>query len=161
VQIGTPDEILRNPCDEYVRAFFKGVDVNKYLVAKDVASPTETLVIQATSDANSDMHAAIACLRETQRMYAFVVDANARFQGTVSMDSMHRALDAQTNQISDAFLSHIQPVSEAMALRNLIGQLIKNPVPLPVVDAQQRYLGVVTQTILLKKMVQEERGNHE
>jgi glycine betaine/proline transport system ATP-binding protein len=161
VQIGTPDEILRNPSDEYVRAFFKGVDVNKYLVAKDVASPNETLVIQATSDANSDMRAAIACLRETQRMYAFVVGADAHFQGAVSVDSLHRALEGQTNQLSAAFLSHITPVSDATVLRNLIGQLIKNPVPLPVVDAGQRYLGVVTQTILLKKLVQEEEASHE
>jgi glycine betaine/proline transport system ATP-binding protein len=161
VQVGTPDEILRNPSDEYVRAFFKGVDVNKYLVAKDVASPSETLVIQASSDAISDMRTAIACLRETQRMYAFVVGADARLQGTVSMDSMHRALEGQTNQLSAAFLPHITPVSAGLVLRDLVRQLIKNPVPLPVVDAQQRYLGVVTQTILLKKMVQEEETSHE
>jgi CBS-domain-containing membrane protein len=34
-------------------------------------------------------------------------------------------------------------------------------VPLPVVDADQRYLGAVTQTILLKRMVQEEESDHE
>jgi len=48
-----------------------------------------------------------------------------------------------------------------MVVRDLIGRLIQNPVPLPVVDAAQHYLGVVTQTILLKKMVQEEEASHE
>ena len=62
VQIGTPDEILRNPSDAYVRAFFKGVDVNKYLVAKDVASVDETLVIRPGTDAQADMRGAIARL---------------------------------------------------------------------------------------------------
>ncbi len=51
VQIGTPDEILRNPSEDYVRAFFKGVDVKKYLVAKDLARRDEVLVIHQTPDA--------------------------------------------------------------------------------------------------------------
>jgi glycine betaine/proline transport system ATP-binding protein len=161
VQIGTPDEILRNPSDEYVRAFFKGVDVNKYLVAKDVASAEETLVVQAGADATANMRAAIARLRETQRMYAFVVNEDGRLQGAVSIDSMHRAMEAQATQLSAAFLSHIVPVPGSMVLRELVGRIVKNPVPLPVVDADQRYLGAVTQTILLKKMVQDEEISHE
>jgi glycine betaine/proline transport system ATP-binding protein len=161
VQIGTPDEILRNPSDEYVRAFFKGVDVNKYLVAKDVASSDETLVIQAGTDAHADMHAAIARLRASQRMYAFVLGADGRLQGAVSIDSMYRAMEAQANTLSAAFLSHITPVPATSVLRELVGRIVQNPVPLPVVDADMRYLGAVTQTILLKKMVQEVEANHE
>jgi glycine betaine/proline transport system ATP-binding protein len=161
VQIGTPDEILRNPSDEYVRAFFKGVDVNKYLVAKDVASSDETLVIQAGTDAHADMHAAIARLRASQRMYAFVLGADGRLQGAVSIDSMYRAMEAQANTLPAAFLSHITPVPATTVLRELVGRIVQNPVPLPVVDADMRYLGAVTQTILLKKMVEEVEANHE
>jgi glycine betaine/proline transport system ATP-binding protein len=156
VQIGTPDEILRNPSDEYVRAFFKGVDVNKYLVAKDVASADETLCIQATTEPQNDMRSAIARLRETQRMYAFVVSMDGRLQGAVSIDSMLRALEAGASQLSASFLQHIAPVPASTVLRELVGRLVKNPVPLPVVDTANHYLGAVTQAILLKKMVKEE-----
>ena len=161
VQIGTPDEILRNPSDAYVRAFFKGVDVNKYLVAKDVASADETLVIRASANAQADMRAAIAQLRETQRHYAFVVGQDGRLQGAVTMDSMFRSLESGTSEISSAFVPHIQPVADSLVLRNLIARLVTNPVPLPVVDADMRYLGAVTQTILLKKMVEEVEASHE
>lgn len=34
VQIGTPDEILNNPANDYVRTFFRGVDISMYLVLK-------------------------------------------------------------------------------------------------------------------------------
>jgi glycine betaine/proline transport system ATP-binding protein len=161
VQIGTPDEILRNPSDEYVRAFFKGVDVNKYLVAKDVASADETLVFQAGQDAKADMHTAIAQLRETQRNYAFALGTDGRLLGAVSIDSMIRALEADASHLAAAFLQHIAPVPSTMVLRELIGRLVRNPVPLPVVDANNCYLGAVTQTILLKKLVQEVEANHE
>lgn len=161
VQVGTPDEILRNPSDEYVRAFFKGVDVNKYLVAKDVASADETLVIEASADAQGDMRSGIAQLRDTQRNYAFVVGADRQLQGTVSIDSMLRALEADARALSAAYLQHISPVPDSMVLRELIGHLVRNPVPLPVVDGGNRYLGAVTQTILLKKLVEEVEATHE
>lgn len=37
VQVGTPQEILQNPADEYVRTFFKNVDAGKVLHAQEVA----------------------------------------------------------------------------------------------------------------------------
>lgn len=159
VQIGTPDEILRNPSDEYVRAFFKGVDVKKYLVAKDVASTTETLTIQASGDARADMSSAIERLREAQRNYAFVVGPDGRFEGTVSIDSMLQSLAAGHTTLSAAFLDGIPPVPESLSLNALVGRIIKNPFPLAVVDGTQRYLGAVTQTILLKRMAVEESEN--
>jgi glycine betaine/proline transport system ATP-binding protein len=160
VQIGTPDEILRNPSDEYVRAFFKGVDVKKYLVAKDVASATETLTIQASGDAQADMASAIERLRAAQRNYAFVLGHDGRFQGTVSIDSMLQALAAGGATLAGACLQDIAAVPEALSLNALVGRIVKNPYPLAVVDAQQRYLGAVTQTILLKRMALEE-SEHE
>jgi glycine betaine/proline transport system ATP-binding protein len=160
VQIGTPDEILRNPSDEYVRAFFKGVDVNKYLVAKDVASSEEVLVIHANSDARSDMAKAVERLRETRRNYAFVVSPEGQFQGAVSMDSLLRTLDSGSNTLTNAFVPDMDPVPDSMTVRNLIGRIVKNPVPLPVVDDGRHYIGAVTQTILLKKMVKVE-ASHE
>ncbi len=160
VQIGTPDEILRNPSDEYVRAFFKGVDVKKYLVAKDVASATETLTICPGADARADMANAIERLREAQRNYAFVVGSDGCLQGTVSIDSMIQTLEQDHATLSQAYLAGVAPVHESLALNELVGRITRNPFPLPVVDAGQRYLGAVTQTILLKKMAHEE-SHHE
>jgi glycine betaine/proline transport system ATP-binding protein len=160
IQIGTPDEILRNPSDEYVRAFFKGVDVNKYLVAKDIALPNETLVIHPSMDVGADFSKAIELLRETRRNYGFVVNADGRLQGTVSIDSMLLSLQKQGPSFEDAFLEGIEAVPQSLSVRELIGRIIKNPIPLPVVDDSNRYLGVVTQTILLRKMV-EEVADHE
>jgi glycine betaine/proline transport system ATP-binding protein len=94
-------------------------------------------------------------------MYAFVVGEDGRLQGAVSIDSMYRAMETGASQLSGAFLSHIAPVPASTVLRELVGRIVKNPVPLPVVDADNRYLGAVTQTILLKKMVQDEESNHE
>ncbi|WP_293762870.1 glycine betaine/L-proline ABC transporter ATP-binding protein [uncultured Aquitalea sp.] len=36
VQVGTPQEIIEKPADDYVRDFFKSVDTSRYLQAKDL-----------------------------------------------------------------------------------------------------------------------------
>ena len=46
-QVGTSDDILQRPADEYVKAFFNGVDTNKYLTAKDVAQKNKSLFLSA------------------------------------------------------------------------------------------------------------------
>ena len=145
--------------DKAVRAFFKGVDVKKYLVAKDVARTDETLVICPSADARADCARAIEQLRETRRNYAFVVGEDGRLQGTVSIDSMLRTLQTGGQALSGALLDDVGAVPDSMSLRDLIGRIVKNPLPLPVVDSTGGYLGAVTQTILLKKMVEEESGH--
>jgi len=156
VQIGSPDEILRNPADEYVRAFFKGVDVKKYLSAKDVALEHEVLIIEAPSDLSAGFHAAIDRLRQMRRNYSFVIDGERRVIGTVSIDSMLRCLETGCTTLNHALIDDIKPIPGDMRLNDLIGHIVKNPYPLPIVDREHRYLGAVTQTILLRNMVKEE-----
>ncbi|MCC4118103.1 glycine betaine/L-proline ABC transporter ATP-binding protein ProV [Aromatoleum toluclasticum] len=155
VQIGSPDEILRNPADDYVRAFFKGVDVKRYLTAKDVALPNEVLVMEAPADVNAGFHSAIGRLREMRRNYGFVVDKEQRVLGTVSIDSMLRCLAEGRTTFEQALLDDIQPIPGDTRMNELISNIVKNPYPLPIIDGERRYLGAVTQTILLRNMAQE------
>jgi len=162
VQIGTPDEILRNPSDAYVRAFFKGVDVKKYLLARDVARSHETLVIRPSADARADMAHAVTQLRQSGQSHAFVVDDDGRWQGGVSLDGLLRGLDSGATGLQSLYMESMAPVEATLSLNALIGRIVQQPVPLPVLDAQQRYLGAVTQTVLLQKMVDmnvQESGN--
>jgi glycine betaine/proline transport system ATP-binding protein len=39
VQVGTPEEILQNPADDYVRAFFRGVDPTNVISAGEIVNP--------------------------------------------------------------------------------------------------------------------------
>jgi glycine betaine/proline transport system ATP-binding protein len=85
-----------------------------------------------------------------------VLGQEGRFEGTVSIDSMLQALAAGHATLSSAFLNDVAPVPESLPLNALVGRIIRNPFPLAVVDGTQRYLGAVTQTVLLKRMVIEE-----
>ncbi len=48
VQVGTPDEILNNPANDYVRTFFRGVDISQVFSAKDIARRSPVGLIRKT-----------------------------------------------------------------------------------------------------------------
>jgi glycine betaine/proline transport system ATP-binding protein len=159
VQIGTPNEILRNPSNAYVKAFFKGVDVNKYLLASDIVTSNETLEIRTTADLRADFSGAVDQLRAHQNHLACVVTEAGQWLGMVSIESMLHSLEATTVSLSAALLVGVEPVVGHISLKEVMRCLVKTTLPLPVVDAAGGYMGTISQQALLRKMVEEE-NNH-
>jgi glycine betaine/proline transport system ATP-binding protein len=159
VQIGTPNEILRNPSNAYVKAFFKGVDVNKYLLASDIVTRNETLEIRTTADLRADFSGAVEQLKAHQKHHACVVNEAGQWVGMVSVESMLHSLEAPSVSLPAALLVGVEPVVGHISLKEVMRCLVKTNLPLPVVDAAGYYMGTISQQVLLRKMVEEE-NNH-
>ena len=156
VQIGTPDEILRNPSDEYVRAFFKGVDVKQYLVARDLASADAFPLLHPSLYGRSDLVRASAQLHAGAPAQAFVVEVGGRLLGTVTRDSVAQALAGGATSLLGALVTGSSAARADLGLNALVGRVVQSPLALPVVDAAGNYLGAVTQTQLLLRFAQDE-----
>jgi glycine betaine/proline transport system ATP-binding protein len=157
VQIGTPDEILRNPSDDYVRAFFKGVDVRSYLLARDLADVDAFPLLHPTLDGRSDLlragaqfHAAAAA------PLAFVVEVGGRLLGTVTCESVTQALATGGTSLISALVPGAGAAPAELPLNALVGRVVQSPLALPVVDAAGNYLGAVTQAGLLQRFARGE-----
>jgi len=151
VQVGTPDEILRNPGDSYVRAFFKGVDVNQYLAATDVADLTAFPLIQAGPGDASSPAELLARLRMSGWTHAFVVDAQRRWLGSVTPQSLQRACSAGSPSLQHALLAEPPVVAATLGMQALLARALGSPVALPVVDGAGVYLGAVSHKSLLQR----------
>ena len=156
VQIGTPDEILRNPSDAYVRAFFKGVDVKKYLVARDLASPEGVPLVHPTHDGAADLLRVVAQLQRGALHQAFVVESGGRLLGTVTLESLRRAVAAGGNSLQGAMVEGAGVAGAALGLHALVARSVQSALALPVVDDAGNYLGAVTQTQLLQRFAHDE-----
>lgn len=152
VQVGTPDEILRNPEDEYVSAFFRGVDVATVFRAGDIARKKQVTVVERHDDG---VRRALQRLKEYDRNFGYVIDKGQRFYGVVSVDSLTEQLRVERPQLSNAYLPDIQPLDADTPLNELIGQVASSPCGLPVVDKDGRYGGVVTKAVLLETLDRE------
>lgn len=153
VQVGTPEEILNNPADAYVESFFRGVNVSAIYSAKDIARKSQVTVI---SREGVGLRTALEEMRQEDRSFAYILDKNSRLCGVVSEDTIKAAIKTDPNQaISMAYLEDVSPLEADSALKDIIGQVAAAPCGLPVVDANQKYLGVITKTALLETLNQE------
>ncbi|KQP44618.1 glycine betaine/L-proline ABC transporter ATP-binding protein ProV [Pseudorhodoferax sp. Leaf274] len=151
VQVGTPEEILRNPADDYVRSFVRGVDAAKVFKAGDIARRSQVVVSEHPARGSRP---ALKMLEDQDREFAYVVDPQQRFLGMVSADSLRAALKDHegTLGLQRAFLPDVQTVAAIHPVNELFGQVAQSPWPLPVVDDQGRYVGAISKTTLLRFM---------
>ena len=150
VQIGTPDEILKNPADKYVRAFFRGVDPTTVFAAKDVARKNHpTLRWRAGKGA---LWAALEQLREQDRRFGYVVSPQYQFMGVVSIKSLEAAMECEAPSLDAALLDAVEPASAAMPLQELLALVRRCDFPVPVVDEDNVYLGVISKNTFLRTL---------
>ena len=97
VQVGTPEEILQNPADDYVRAFFRGVDPTGVISAGDIVKDTQPTVIWHRPEGSP--RATLEMLNNLDREFAYVLDSERRFFGIVSTDSLHAALENTSGKV--------------------------------------------------------------
>lgn len=148
VQVGTAEEILRNPANDYVRSFFNGVDATSVLSAADIARRTQVSIID---HAGMGVHSALARLRQNDREYGYVVSPDQRLLGIVSVDTLKQAVERLARPfLRDAYLPDLLTISHDTPINNLYAPLMQYPYGLPVVDQNGRYRGSVTRNNLLE-----------
>ena len=149
VQVGTPDEILRNPANDYVRSFVRGVDAAAVFKAGDIARKPLTIV---SEHSDRGCRAALRLIEEDDRDFAYIVTPKKHYLGTVSADSLRSALDGHHGPLGlqNAFLDGLDPIAFDTPVAGLFGQVAHAPCAVPVVREDGRLAGVVSKTTLLK-----------
>ena len=82
LRVGTPDEILRSPADDYVKSFIRGVNASTVFTAADIARKTVTFI---AGRAECGSRAVLNLLEEMNEVHAQIVDAEQLYLGTVSV----------------------------------------------------------------------------
>jgi glycine betaine/proline transport system ATP-binding protein len=152
VQVGTPTEILRNPADDYVRSFFHGVDVTHFLTAGDLAFKEEISVIEREGSPRECLESTLRTLREHDREFGYIHDAEKRFLGVVSINSLLDAIETQQEKFRAAYLPNVEPAPADTHLDEVLSRVADGPCPMPVVNDDGIYIGNVSKSALLQKL---------
>ncbi|QKK01822.1 MAG: glycine betaine/L-proline ABC transporter ATP-binding protein ProV [Pseudomonadota bacterium] len=157
VQVGTPEEIVSEPANDYVRSFFYGVDIAQVFTAGDILDRKQVTVIERPG---VGLRAALERMQRHDREYAIVVDGDRRLEGLVSAKALVAALE---NGDEPRFRQAFEPV-EAVApdtpLNDLIGRCAATSAPIPITDENRRYLGTVSRTRLLQTLARSGDDQH-
>jgi glycine betaine/proline transport system ATP-binding protein len=154
IQVGQPDEILQNPKNDYVKSFFKGVDVSHVFSAGDIAMQAEVSVIKQAS--NTELSKKFTDLSIAEDKYAYVTDEEDHLRGIVLTEDLPENLSKQS-QLEQALLE-LEPITDTTQINEIIGQVAASPFPVPVVDKDNKYQGVISQSLLLETLNREAKN---
>ena len=146
VQVGAPEEILKNPADDYVSSFFRGVDVSTVLSAGDIASKKQTTVIRREG---TGIETAIIQLQETDREHGYLVNNDLTYIGIVTIDSLKDARKLGES-IEKAIIQGIEPIQTDQPLNELLGIVADAPYGPPIIDNDRVFKGALTRASLLR-----------
>ena len=148
IQIGTPQEILSSPANEYVSSFFRGVATIDVLCAKDIVQSSDNAIISID---DSNLETSQNVIRNSKREFAYVVDGDKNFIGVVSNQSIQAAImEDSAISINSALIENTEALNENAKLRGVIGAIAASTYDLPVVTDSNIFLGVITKDRLLK-----------
>jgi glycine betaine/proline transport system ATP-binding protein len=160
VQVGTPEDILQNPADDYVRAFFRGVDPTNVISAGDIVRDTHPTLIKTKV---GSLRATHELLSSSERDHCYVLDARRHFLGIVSSESLRNALEcgAPDKPIDQVFLENGKPVNMNDSMQDILPAVASSSWPIPVVDDQNVYQGVVSKNRFLRTLHRTDECNQE
>ncbi len=150
VQVGTPDEIVLKPANDYVRSFFRNVDVSQVFRAGDVARKTQVTIIERQGVSAA---AALERMEHYDREVAIILGRDKTYHGMISRSSLiATARDGVADPYRRAFLPDIEPIPASESLSNVLGKVAASAFPMPVIDEANRYLGSISKSALLETL---------
>lgn len=136
VQIGTAEEILMNPADDYVERFVEDVDLAKVLTAGHVMKRPERVMV------DRGPRLALKIMKDYGISTVYVVDKQKKLLGYVTAD---QAADAVNNNkgLADVLTRNIPTVSPDTLINDLFEPMKDASAPLAVTDEHERLVGIV------------------
>lgn len=142
-QIGTAEEILRNPATEYVAAFVQQVDRSRVLTASSIMR--EPVAVLPVWEGPS---AALKAMSEKQVSALHLTSTGRRLLGVVHADEVIEAVRKGESRLDHLVHPDIPIVSPDTPISELLVPSAEYVLPLPVVE-DGRFVGVVPRVALL------------
>ncbi|EGO2583737.1 glycine betaine/L-proline ABC transporter ATP-binding protein [Enterococcus faecalis] len=154
MQIGTGEEILTNPANEYVRTFVEDVDRSKVLTAQNIMVPALTTNIEIDGPT-----VALKRMRQEEVSMLLAVDKKRQLKGVVRAE---KALEARKNGTSlvECVEPEIQTIDKDMLVNDIFPLIYDAQTPLAVTD-NGKLLGVVIRGSVLEALAETEVNEHE
>ncbi|WP_298327514.1 glycine betaine/L-proline ABC transporter ATP-binding protein [Haloactinopolyspora sp.] len=148
VQIGTAEEVLNDPANDYVAQFVADVDRTRVLTASSVMEKPQ-YVVNADAGPREAQHV----MREKHVSAAFAVGRrDNRLHGVVYDEDVVAAVKRGDQKLDKIIKNDVAAVQEDAYLADLFAPSAESKLPLAVVDQAGKLVGVVPRVTLLAAM---------
>jgi glycine betaine/proline transport system ATP-binding protein len=148
VQIGTAEEVLNDPANDYVAQFVADVDRTRVLTAANVMEPAQ-YVVNADAGPREAQHT----MREKQASAAFAVGRrDQKLHGVVRDKDVVEAVKRGDQSLGAIIDPNVGSVHQDTYLADLFAPSAESALALAVIDDDKRLVGVVPRVTLLSAM---------
>ncbi|MDS0199778.1 glycine betaine/L-proline ABC transporter ATP-binding protein [Microbacterium imperiale] len=144
VQIGTPEDILTDPANDYVEQFVQDVDRARVLTAANVMERPRPVVAESAGP-----RVALKQMRDAFMSAAYVVGRDRKLLGVVTDRDAVKLVRRGESSLSAVIKPAPQTVRQDEVLMNLFVPAVESPLPLAVTDDEGRLVGVIPRITLL------------
>jgi len=144
VQIGTPEDILTDPANDYVEQFVQDVDRARVLTAANVMEPARPVIAETAGP-----RTALRQMRDAYMSATYVVGRDRKLIGIVTDRDAVKLVRKGETSLATILKPVPQAVEEDEILMNLFIPSVESPLPLAVTDAEGRLAGVIPRVTLL------------
>lgn len=141
VQVGTPENIVTNPADDYVHEFVQDASPARVLTAGTIMEEPSILAY-----AWEGPKTVLTLIRSQKRRAAFIVNKSRELLGVVREKELVKLLeqDSIPKIIPISSIKKVTSVTEDTLLEDMFPIVSQNPWPIPVVDDKNKFKGIVT-----------------
>lgn len=154
VQIGTSEDILTAPANDYVESFVEKVERGKIVTASSVMFEKPT-VARLTKDGPEVI---IRKMREAGLKTLPVIRTNRTFMGFVQLEDVIEAKKQGTKNIENIINKEVHSVNPDTTVEDMLPLLTDTDLPIPVVNEDNHLMGIVSQTSIIVEMTGKDRN---
>lgn len=148
VQIGTAEEILQKPADDYVRAFTQDVNRAKIITAATIMRSVESLVLE-----KSGLRTAAHKMKELGISSIFITNKSDVLQGIVTIDRVSSRIKEEGADLASIVDHDVKTVGLDASIDEIIPLFLNSSYPIAVVDQEQKLKGIILKSTVLAGMV--------
>ncbi|MEA3383145.1 MAG: glycine betaine/L-proline ABC transporter ATP-binding protein ProV, partial [Campylobacterota bacterium] len=144
-QIGTPEDIISNPANDYIKSFFKGVDVTSVLTAAHIVKKVHSTIINKEG---TGVKSALQYIADFDENYAYFLEKSGKYIGLLSVESLNEQKKLG-GTIHDAIVNECS-INENLQISEIISDIAEHTYPTAVVNDDGKYKGTISKSKLLK-----------
>ena len=146
LQIGTGEEILTNPQNDFIKEFVEDVDRSKVLTAQNIMTAPFTTNIE-----NDGPNVALSRMRVEEVSMLLAVDKRRQLKGSLTAEA---ALKARKEKLplTEVIDKNVKTVSPDTLITDIFDLIYDSPTPLAVINENGRLLGVIIKGRVLEAL---------
>ena len=147
VQIGTPERILTEPEDDYVKAFVQNVDRTKIITAKTIMRKAPTINIKKDGPG-----VAVRKMKQKGISSLYVLNSDRKYLGIITIDDASELQKKNVKTVEHIIRDDAGRSSPEAPVKQLLSKVMTSSYPVAVLDDEGRLSGIVDRASIISEV---------